>query len=82
MLWTPGAGIRQDDPFSRALFVLLASVIIAIVQELHTDLHVHMYVDDLVIYVHCSAHEAGLLLQDIVHALRTLRFPTRVHISK
>ena len=68
VLWSPRAGIRQGDPFSLALFVLLASVIRPVLQTVHPDLHVRMYADDLVVYMSSSSADAEILLQHIVHA--------------
>ena len=51
VFWTPGAGVRQGDPFSPTLFVLLGSVIIPVLQKLDPDLHVRMDAENWVI--HC-----------------------------
>ena len=44
--WIPRAGMRWGAPFSPSLFALLASVVIPILEEVHRDLQVRMYVDD------------------------------------
>ena len=75
VFWTPRAGIRQGDPFSAALFVLLASVVIPILQKVHPNLHVFMYADNLVIYIACLPEDAELL-QEGVEALNTFGLHT------
>ena len=77
-------GIRRGDPFSPALFVLLAPVIILILPKVHLDLHVRMYVDDLVIYIACLPEDAKFLLQEVVQALNTFGLHTglRMNASK
>ena len=79
MLWSPREGIRQWDPFSPALFVLLASVIMRVLQSVHPDLHVGMY--DLVVYMSCSSTDAVVLLEDIVHALYTFGLHTGLRMN-
>ena len=82
--WIPRAGFTQGDPSSPALFVLLASVIIPILQTIHPGLCVRMYADDLVVYIACSDDEAEPFLEDILHALRTFGLHTwlRMNVSK
>ena len=84
VVWTPQARFRQEDPFSPAVFVLLAFVIIPILESTHPDLCAQMYADDLVIYISCSEDEAEPLLEDTFHALRTVGLPTglRMNVSK
>ena len=67
VVWVRRAGIRQGDPFSPAIFALLASAIILVLQKIHAGLQVTMYADYLVIHLSCDA-EGGCA--SIVHCLR------------
>ena len=81
VLWSPRAGIMQGEPYSLALFVLLAWVIIHVLQAVHPDLHIGMYADELVVYMSCSSADAEIVLQDIVHALNTFESHTGLHMN-
>ena len=70
VLWTPIAGIPQVDLFFPALFVI-GFCHYPPYPNTHPNLHVRMYVDDLVIYEQCSANEVELLLQGPSFCART-----------
>ena len=47
----PGPAIKQGDPLSPAIFVMVCSILIPTPQKISPDIHVLFYADDLLIYI-------------------------------
>ena len=47
----PGSGIKQGDPLSPAIFVMVCSVLVPTLQKISPDIHVLFCADDLLIYI-------------------------------
>ena len=82
--WVRRAGIQQGNPFSPAIFALLAFAMILVLQELHVGLRVRMYADDFSVYLLCSAEEATPVAPPILHCLREFGLYTglRMNVGK
>ena len=81
VVWVRRAGIRQGDPFSAAIFALLASAIIPMLQKIHVGLQVRIYADDMVVYPSCDAEVATDVVASIVHYLREFGLYTGLRIN-
>ena len=87
VVWVRRAGIRQGDPFSPAIFALLALAIIQVLPKLHVGLQVRMYrmyADDLIVYLSFDAEVATNVAASIVHCLREFGLYTglRMNVGK
>ena len=67
---TPGSGIKQGDPFSSAVFVMVCSIIAHALKEVSPQMNVLFYPDDLLLYIALPPHLACALLPHIFEQLR------------
>ena len=67
---TPESGVRQADPLSPALFAMVCSVLVPMLQAVSPSIRVLFYADDLLLYIPVSPALICPLIPDIMYTLR------------
>ena len=67
---TPESGVRQGDPLSPALFAMVCSVLVPMLQAASPSIRVLFYADDLLLYIPVSPALICPLIPDIMYTLR------------
>ena len=67
---TPESGVRQGDPLSPALFAMVCSVRVPMLQAASPSIKVPFYGDDLLLYIPISPALICPLIPDIMYTLR------------
>ena len=66
---TPESGVRQGDPLSPALFVMVCSVLVKTIQHISAHIKVLFYADDLLLYIPLPPREVCALLPAIFEVI-------------
>ena len=64
---TPESGVRQGDALSPALFTMVCSVLVPMLQVVSPSIRVLFYTDDLLLYIPISPALICPLIPDIMH---------------
>ena len=67
---TPESGVRHGDPLSPALFAMVCSVLVPMLQAVSPSIKVLFYADDLLLYIPISPALICPLIPDIMYTLR------------
>ena len=67
---TPESGVRQGGPLSPALFAMVCSVLVPMLQAVSPSIKVLFYADDLLLYIPISPALICPLIPDIMYTLR------------
>ena len=80
----PHSGVKQGDPLSPAIFVMVSSVLVRKLQSLSPCIHILFYADDLLIYIPLPPPTVSKLLTHIFEAIRVygLFVGLRINLGK
>ena len=77
----PGSGIKQGDPLSLAIFVMVCSVLVPMIQRISPDIHVLFYADDLLLYIPLPPAEVLPLLDKVFDIIKVYGYNVGLKIN-
>ena len=77
----PGSGIKQGDPLSPAIFVMVCSSLIPTLQKISPNIHVLFYADDLPVYIPLPPIQVIPMLDKVFDAIKVYGYNVRLKIN-
>ena len=77
----PGSGIKEGDPLSPAIRVMVCSVLVPYLQHISPRIRVLFYADDLLVYIPLPLAQTFPLLSKVFDAIRVYGYAVGLKIN-
>ena len=81
LLVTQASGIRQGDPLSPAIFIIVCSVLLPMMKRISPSIHVLFYADDLFLYIPLPPSAVCALLPQTFEHMRIYGVPVGLRLN-